>query len=346
MLSRDDIVAVCPPPKSGSKRAIWDGYVAALLSPEGVRLLRSYGITTPNRMIGLVACVFAPETGLTLIFESGAYTPQGLYKTFGPHRHSAKITLAEAEKICARTGVISLGNGQTAPVKDYLIFERVYGIGNPKKAKELGNVNAGDGYLFRGLGLPQLTGRWAHENTAKKIGCSLFDLAKPINCLHMALIEWDEKKCNGYADRQDWVSIRKLINAGSTKVSISRVNGLPEMTRALAIAQRVITPADFETLVAANDEPPPPPPPSSAPLALWGSTEAQMAVTTGGGGVATTGQAAQNAVMKTASSGDWSWKMFALNLLSDGLFWTGMLAIAGGAYWFLKRRATFYIRGH
>lgn len=361
-LSRDDLIAICPPPKSGSKRAIWDGYVAALTSPEGDALLAKFEIDRPNRLIGLVACVFAPETGLTLLRESGNYSADRIVEVFGAPKHSSAITLAEAKRISA----LPINPDGTGPRADAL-FERAYGLDiahcckrvractnrNAKgklvacQARSLGNALPGDGARHPGIGLNQCTGADAQKKMAAKIGCAVADLVKPINALHMALIEWQEKGCNAYADREDWVSIRKLINAGSLRVSIARINGLPEMTRALEIAKRRIAAEDFKSqsagsLVAAKDVPPPE---SSAPLGLWQSTEVQMATATGSGGVATTGQAAQNAVMKTAGSGDWSWRMFALNLLSDPLFWTGVSAVAGAAYWFMKRRANFYIRG-
>jgi predicted chitinase len=54
------------------------------------------------------------------------------------------------------------------------LAERVYGLGNPTKAKELGNIEPGDGYRCRGAGMLQLTGRGAHRRIGAKTG---FDLA-------------------------------------------------------------------------------------------------------------------------------------------------------------------------
>lgn len=71
------------------------------------------------------------------------YSPKRIMEIFGVGKHSAKVTWAEAEKLS--------GNG-------YALAERVYGLGNPKKAKELGNTRPGDGWLFRGGGALQCTG--------------------------------------------------------------------------------------------------------------------------------------------------------------------------------------------
>ena len=344
MITRDDIAAICPPPASPAKRAIWNGYVEAILSREGERLLDRYQLTTPDRMIGFLACVCKPEGGLALIWESGAYSPERLVEVFGPHRHSARITLAEARKLCAKTNPISLGHGIVAPGRDYAIFERVYGLGNPSMAKRLGNTHPGDGYLFRGLGMNQMTGREAHERAAAKIGCSLEDLAKPLNCLHMALLEWSEKNCNAYADKQDWVSIRKLVNAGTTRIATSAINGLPSALAAVKVAKKVITASDFNgpaaaTSVASADHlPGPDDDDTHLPTSMAQSTESHAAMATGGGGSLALYQGAQNGVMKAASTGDLSAGSLFMAMLSEPLVWAGVTIVFTAVYWWFKRR--------
>lgn len=223
-VTRDDLVRIFPRPKSGERRIIWDNYVGALCSPEGAALLEKFEVTTPRRWQHFLATIGVETGGLTILWESGAYSAQGLLRVFGAHRHSAKITPAEAKRL-ARNGPA--------------IFERVYGLGNPKKAKELGNTQPGDGWRFRGLGFNQMTGRWMHTTAAAKIGCSLDDLAKPINLLHAALIEWEHKGCNAHADRDDAIAVRKLINAGSLRVSERVLNGVPQVRAYLATAKNV-----------------------------------------------------------------------------------------------------------
>lgn len=223
--TRGDLARLFARPSSVAKARIYDDYVNTLTSPDGLSLLDRYGITTAKRWNALVA-TWAPETGnFTVLRESGSYTASRILQVFGAGRHSAGVTPSEARKLA--------GNGPA-------LFERVYGLGNPRKAKELGNHQKGDGWKFRGWSYNQITGRWAFENKAKKIGCSVDEMiASPVHGLHAALIEWDEKGCNGYADRGDIVSIRKLINAGSLKVSTSRLNGLPEMRAAYADATKL-----------------------------------------------------------------------------------------------------------
>ncbi len=224
IITRDDLARMFPRPKSGAKAKIWDSYADALTSPEGAALFARYDVTSARRVRNFLTQA-KPETGgLTIVWESGTYTAAGIIRVFGQGRHSAGITSAEAKRLA--------GNGPA-------LFDRVYGLGNPRKARELGNTQPGDGWKFRGLSLLQITGRAAHERYAAKVGCTLDELAEPINGIHAALIEWHEKGCNAYADKDDAISIRKLINGGNINVSVARLNGVPEVREALADAKRI-----------------------------------------------------------------------------------------------------------
>lgn len=359
MITRDDLIAICPRPKSGAKRAIWDGYADAILSPEGVRLFKQYGCYTPARMAMFMGAVVAPETAMTVLRESGAYTAQGILRVFGVGRHSSKITEREALWI-ASLPVNADGSGPRCDA----LFERAYGLGIPHcchnvhhctkprqacQARSLGNSEPGDGAKFRGLGLNQATGRDAQEEMADAIGCELEDLPTPIHALQMALMEWDRKGCSEHADRggeQGVINVRKLINGGSLRIPTSRVNGIPEALRAYASARRVITAADFQdtgvepvalldTEPADVDTPPP---------TLAHSTEVQTAAMTGGGGSVSLFQGIQNAVMKSADTGHLTWSAIALALLAEPLVWAGAVAVFGAAYWFFKRKWRFDTR--
>jgi predicted chitinase len=73
-----------------------------------------------------------------------SYNAPRLLEVFGAGRHSAGITPGEAQALARRPEAIA---------------ERVYGLGNPSKARELGNTQSGDGFRYRGGGLMQTTGR-------------------------------------------------------------------------------------------------------------------------------------------------------------------------------------------
>lgn len=355
MLTRDDIVAICPPPRGGQKRLVWNSYVAALTSSEGERLLKSYGVDTPNRLVGLMACVIAPETGLALLRESGAYSAERIVAVFGAHRHSSAITPDEANCIAA----LPVNADGTGPRADAL-FERAYGLGIKHccgkvkgctnrdrrgklvacQARSLGNDQPGDGAKHPGVGLSQCTGKKAQQAMAKKIGCRVEDLAGPLYALQIMLIEWDERNCNAYADSENWVAIRSLFNTGKANSSLSVINGLPEMRSALISAKRVVTPSDFETAPDRNSVAS-----SSLPQSMVHSTEGQAAGMTGSGGAYSFYEGTQSAVQKAAATGDLSAYSVLTNMLAEPLVWLGAMTIATAVYWFLKRRARLYIDG-
>lgn len=224
-ITRDDLARLFSRPRqAGAKRAIYDAYADVLVSAEAHALLAAHGIDRPARWVPFAATMGVETGGLTIVWESGAYTADGLLRVFGAGRHSAAISPAEARRLA--------GNGPA-------IFERVYGAGNPRKARELGNTQPGDGWRFRGLGLSQITGREAHERTARKLGCPVEDLARPINLLRAALVEWDEKKCNALCDGGNVIGVRQVINGGSMSVPVSRLNGVAQYRAYVATAARI-----------------------------------------------------------------------------------------------------------
>lgn len=353
-LTRDDLQHIAPRPKGAASAAIWDGYVAVLTSVQGSNLFEQYEINTPLRANHFLATVCA-ETNLTVLWESGAYSAAGIMRVFGAGHHSSAVTQDEANHIASLpVGGDSPGNGQRGDA----LFERVYGY-KTKIGRSMGNVTPGDGSAHRGLGPFQLTGRFAFERFAAKAGCTVEDLCKPINCFKGALQEWHDKNCNHYADLDDAVSIRKLINGGSLSVSVSRINGLPEAQAALRRAKSVITVADFQAVptaaVALVEIPDVPdktgglePANEDKPASLGSSSEMQA----GAAGSATTGLTAGNswsdclprAFEKATQTGRFSVTAFLLALLSDPIAWTaiGATIATGGIIYLMLMRAKRY----
>jgi predicted chitinase len=223
VLTRDVLAKLAPRPSNAAKAKIWDGYVEALTSEEAQRLFATFDITTKLRLAHVLAQWCHECAGFTLIWESGAYSAKRIVQIFGVGRHSARVTAAEASRLAY--------NGPA-------LFDRVYGLGNPRKAKELGNTEKGDGWRYRGCGITQLTGRAAHERYAEEIGCAVSDIEKPINAIHGALLEWQEKKCNVAADKDDLRAVTKKVNGG--------YNGLAEREMYLAKAKRLLAGVDLE----------------------------------------------------------------------------------------------------
>jgi len=225
-LTKADMQRVCPrPARYPAQAKIWDAYVDAILSPEGLALLERYEITTERRWCYLIATWACETGGLTLVWENMNYDAARMVQIFS----DKGITYPEAK---------------TLAHNPYAIAERCYGIPYPgnvgckRMADMLGNTQKGDGWRFRGCGITQLTGRYSHERAAKIVGCPLDEVEKPLNSMHGALIEWADKRCNAAIDREAVYGydatlreVRRRINGG--------FNGLAIFRTYLATARRI-----------------------------------------------------------------------------------------------------------
>lgn len=192
MITRDLIASLAPRPANKAKREIWDAYVEALLSSETQGRLGLAGVNTENRLSHLLAQWLHESGGFTVLWEDMHYSSKRILAVFGPGKHSAAVPPGEA---------VRLANSPEP------LAERVYGLGNPKKAAELGNRDPGDGYRFRGFGIGQITGRRDHE---RLLGGQQTAQAS----INAAIQEWTEKGCNACADKDDLEAVTKKINGG------------------------------------------------------------------------------------------------------------------------------------
>lgn len=179
------------------------GYAGAFA--EGGDLFASSALTTPLRQAHFLAQVLHETGGLTIGRESMSYRAPRILEVFGVGKHTAAVTSAEAAKLAG---------------DQFALAERVYGLGNPRKAKELGNTKAGDGFAFRGNGVMQTTGRGAHARLGADCGVGdLFErepalLLSARYALMPALAEWKEIGGNTLADKNDLRTITRRINGG------------------------------------------------------------------------------------------------------------------------------------
>jgi putative chitinase len=178
-----------------------DNYVQALR--QGDPLFEEHGIKTALRMSHFLAQALHETGGFSILRESTRYSAPRLLEIFGVNKHSAAITPAEAAQLA--------GNEQA-------IAERVYGLGNPRKARELENTQLGDGFRYRGNGVLQTTGRGNHRRMG--VACGLdFEgnpdlVLAPEHALKPALQEWTNNNLNVAADRNDIQTITRRINGG------------------------------------------------------------------------------------------------------------------------------------
>ena len=103
--------------------------------------------------------------------------------------------------------------------------------------KDLGNDRPGDGPLFKGRGLIQLTGRANYESYGEYLGRDLLDNPSLVSedenlCVDVAGWYWQKRNLNKYADRDDIITITKRINGG--------LRGLEDRKRLLELAKDVL----------------------------------------------------------------------------------------------------------
>lgn len=195
----------------------------AIIADKGNEVLARFGINTnANRLCHFLAQVSHECAGFTVLEENLNYSATRMVQVFGPGRHSARITEAEARTLA--------GNKQA-------FAERIYGLGNPSMARRLGNTQPGDGYRYRGRGFMQLTGRANYREMGIKIGVNLEEnpdlAAEPLYALMTAAAFWDNRDLNKLADRNDLEGITKRINGGT--------NGLDHRKSNLASANRIFS---------------------------------------------------------------------------------------------------------
>jgi uncharacterized protein (TIGR02594 family) len=189
-------------------------YVAAF--EQGDALLFAHGITTRARVAHFLAQVLHETGGLEIEWENMSYGAPRLLEVFGRGCHSASITPGEAQALAHRPEAIA---------------ERVYGLGNPSKARALGNTQPGDGFRYRGGGLMQTTGRANYRRMGEKCGVDFEGephlVLSAEHALKPALCEWTEGRLNAFADCDDILSISRAINIGNPHAP-RRPNGMED----------------------------------------------------------------------------------------------------------------------
>ena len=185
----------------------------ALVSAEDE--MRDAGIlTTPIRAAMFLAQVAHESGGLAFVRENLTYsTPEQLVKTWPTRFRDRAAALPYVR----------------APEK---LAGKVY-----DGRADLGNNRPGDGWLCRGAGWLQVTGRAGFEAVGEIIGIDLFKeswrLAEPETSMAIALGVWRWKDCNALCDGpKPLEAVTRKINGG--------LNGLPDRRAAYIVAQGVI----------------------------------------------------------------------------------------------------------
>ena len=176
-------------------------YVMALLG--NLYQLRTAGILDNSYRLCHFMAQCAHETGgFTIIRESLHYTTSRRIREVWPARFRDKPEHEMAPLV---------KNGRK--------------LGDAVYAGRMGNTQPGDGYDYRGGGWLQTTGRGPVTKYCKALGLepspSLLD--DPATTLQFACLEWQEAKCNAYADENDLTKVSKAINTGSATGNVKPV---------------------------------------------------------------------------------------------------------------------------
>ncbi len=175
-------------------------YRAAFQTGESV--LAHYGISSaPLRVVHFMAQVLHESGALTLHYENLRYSARRIVQVW-PKRFKP-------------LGPLDPADYAYQPEK---LANAVYG-------GRMGNTAQGDGYLYRGRGLLQLTGKDSYARATTLLQAAVSnapDLVRKPDAvvsahwsLHVAAAEWAERGCNAAADRDDVTEVTRLINGGS-----------------------------------------------------------------------------------------------------------------------------------
>lgn len=111
---------------------------------------------------------------------------------------------------------------------------------------DLGNTQAGDGRLFKGRGLIQLTGRANYTAAGRRLELDLVgnpDLAAvPATSLLIACDFWNSRDINVPCDQDDIIKVTRLVNGGLNGIDSRRIY-LGKAKTAIARLEAVGTPA-------------------------------------------------------------------------------------------------------
>ena len=187
-------------------------------APVLVEPVRTYGIITPRRLGSFLAEAMHESMGGARLAEDLSYrTADRIQAVFGKRRFP---TLADAEPFVRN------------PV----------GLANRVYANRLGNgpESSGEGWLFRGRGLLQLTGRTNYALAARSLdreidGAFLDWCVTPKGAAVTACWWWSANGCNVLADAGNSAGIRQVVN-GPAALELDRVQRLERAAAAVMAA--------------------------------------------------------------------------------------------------------------
>jgi putative chitinase len=187
--------------------------VAKVWLPYVQRALERYGITSDRQVAGWIAQTAHESGGYVTLKEGLNYSADGLAGTW-PNRFAEIDPATKKPKKNEKGFNIPNKFALALHRKPEMIANVVYGgrLGN-------GPIESGEGALYIGRGLKQLTGK---ENVTRcSEALSVDFVANPDRLLEpeyatlSAAWFWVDKKCGPLADADDFVGLTKRINGGT-----------------------------------------------------------------------------------------------------------------------------------
>lgn len=192
---------------------------------DGDEQLARFGINTPLRFAHFLARVMSETGGLSVLVENPNYSRDNL--------------ASQWDKGNGRKQFLSRAEMMSYAGRPEDLFNRWYGnrMGN-------GPASTGDGFRYRGRGPLQTTGKSAYAKYGARMGVDLVGnpdlLLEPENILLPSLYEWQDTKCNAHADRDDALSVARIINVGTLNTS-QIPNGYADQKAWLTKAKKAIS---------------------------------------------------------------------------------------------------------
>ena len=161
--------------------------------PVYATVLPKYDIEGELREAHFIAQMGHESADFKFLSENLNYSEQGLLKTFPKYftPTTAKIYARRPEAIASRVYANRMGNGSEA---------------------------MGDGWLFRGRGIIQITGRYNYTAYAQYKGMNVDEavayLTTKEGAMDSACWYWVTRNLNALADKDDLITITKKINGG------------------------------------------------------------------------------------------------------------------------------------
>ena len=166
-----------------------------------LEIFPKYDINTAARVAGFIAQCAHESNEFKSLEENLNYSENALKKTFGRYfgtggtKRNAKDYARNPEKLA-----------------NYVYQDEF-------RSSKMGNTEAGDGWLFRGRGLKQLTGRENYTNFGKSVGITAEQAAEYVatesGAIESACWFWNAKELNSVADAGDIAKMTKIINGGN-----------------------------------------------------------------------------------------------------------------------------------